>query len=368
VRTTIGKIQQRRVVVCALGGFVRPPYLPASSFLDRPWIHGGERTLYEIAAAVALVGHRVELRGDLSRPALEAIVTATGARIETDLPPRQRNLDDVVIVPEGISDPLFYSGIGIPGARTVMVLLGPPGLFGPALSPGFSAPDPLTVLLDGVGTPDQYRQLTGFELWTNSPRIAAEARDAGLECLFIGTGQPLPFPTGVVKSHGVAYVAANRWALLARAVASTLSRPSLEIPEGDRDSTLRRLSAARLLLLPARIEGQSRLQLEARAIGTVPVALSSNRYAVGMDERGGAVLVDSLEEMGPVVDELLGYPGRLAELARRAVTTARAQMDWDAYVRRVAGALRPGSSRPGRRIADAPVGHQEAEKRMGRTL
>jgi hypothetical protein len=327
-----------RVVACALGAFVRPGHLPASTFLDRPRIYGGERTMYEIAAAAASSGFSVELRGDLSRPVLEAILAATGTHIETDLPPRLAGPDDVVIVPEGIGDPGFYAAVR--SARAVMSVLGPPGLFGPALSPDFSPPDPLTVPLDAVGTPDHYRRLARFELWSNSPRIATEARHAGVGCRFIGTGQPLPFPEPSTKVHDVAYVGANRWAPLARQAASALSIPVLEIPEGDRESTVRALASARLLLLPARIEGQSRLQLEARSVGTVPIALRSNRYAAGMDEEGGAVLVDTIEEMAAMAEELLADPARLGGLAERAVATARAQTDWRRYVDRVASALR----------------------------
>ena len=341
-----------RVVVCALGGFVRDGHLPASTYLDRRWIYGGERSMYEIAAAVAVAGHTVELRGDLSRPALEAILSASGATVETSLPSRLPQPDDVIIVPEGITDPGFYDAIGGRGARRVMALLGPPGLFGPALEEGFSAPDSLTVPLDQVGTVEQYRQIAGFELWTNSPRVAAEAAEAGVECLFVGTGQPVPFPDHVPKLHPVAYVGANRWAPLARQAASAVSVSVLEISEGGRDSVVRAIASAQLLLLPVRIEGQSRLQLEARAVGTVPIALSSNRYAAGMDEAGGAVLVDSVEEMALAIEQLLADPDRLGALSRRARSTARAQLDWRRYVTRVAAALHrapvtEGVERPG---------------------
>lgn len=343
-----------RVVVCALGAFVRPGELPASTFLDRARIYGGERSMYEIAAAAASTGFSVELRGDLSQPVLEAIVARTGATIETDLPPRRAEPEDVVIVPEGITDHRFYAAVRSSG-RVVMALLGPPGLFGPALSSSFSPPDPMTVPLNAVGAPHQYRELSGFELWTNSPRIAAEAHDAGVGCRFIGTGQPIPFPAPAPKQHAVAFVAANRWAPVSRRVASALSMHALEISEGDRESTVRALASARLVLLPFRIEGQSRLQLEARAVGTVPIALRSNRYAAGVSDEGGAVLVDTVEEMAPTVETLLKRPRHIAHLAERAVTTARSQMDWEPYVGRVAAALRALSLRPATSVSRGMV-------------
>jgi hypothetical protein len=339
------------IVVCALGAVVEPWSLPASTLLERDWIYGGERTMYELAAAAALHGHRVELRGDISRRDHEEIVAATGASISTSLPLRRPRAGEVVLLPEGIDDPLLYTGVALSAARAVMVLLGPPGLFGPVLDPGFVRPDPLTVDPALVGTSAGYRIIRdwGFELWTNSPATAAEARASGVDCAYLGTGQPLPFPAPGPKTHDVAFVAANRWAPTARDVAERLDCPVLEVGEGDRASVVGALASARILLLPARIEGQSRLQLEARAVGTVPVAFSSNRYAAGMDEEGGAVLVGSVADMAAAVEELLSDPDRLADLSARAVSSARAQSDWTEFGTRLQRKLERSSPTPPRR-------------------
>jgi hypothetical protein len=224
-------------------------------------------------------------------------------------------------------------------------------LFGPVLDPGFVRPDPLTVDPALVGTSAGYRIIRdwGFELWTNSPATAAEARASGVDCAYLGTGQPLPFPAPGPKTHDVAFVAANRWAPTARDVAERLDCRVLEVGEGDRASVVGALASARILLLPARIEGQSRLQLEARAVGTVPVAFSSNRYAAAMDEDGGAVLVGSVADMAAAVDELLKDPDRLGDLSARAVSSARAQSDWTEFGTRVQGTLERSSPTPARR-------------------
>jgi hypothetical protein len=348
------------IVVCALGAVVDPWHLPASTLLERDWIYGGERTMYELAAAAALHGHRVELRGDISRRDYEEIVAATEANISTGLPPRRPTAEEVVLLPEGIDEPLLYTGVALSAARVIMVLLGPPGLFGPALDPGFVRPDPLTVDPSLVGRPRAYRMIRdwGFELWTNTPAIAAEARASGVDCQFLGTGQPLSFPTPGPKTHDVAFLAANRWAPIARDVAESLTCRVLEIGEGDRDSVVRGLAGARILLLPTRIEGQSRLQLEARAVGAVPIALSSNRYAAGMNEDGGAVLVESAEDMGPAVTALLRDPNRLADLSARAVTSARAQLSWTEFGTRVQRSLErphPTLGQPFRAVAGGVI-------------
>jgi hypothetical protein len=102
---------------------------------------------------------------------------------------------------------------------------------------------------------------------------------------------------------------------------------------------MRRVASAKILILPSRVEGTSRLQWEARAVGTVPVALSTNPFADGLDERGGAVVVKSVEEMPKAIEDLLARPGLLQKLSRRAARTARAQVDWAAYRSRVHAAL-----------------------------
>ena len=339
-----------RLVVCALGGEVDPWKLPASELGSRSWIHGGERSLYELAVAAAAAGHQVELRGEISEPDLRELGEAAGAMPAVGFEPRRPATEEVIVVPEGWTDPLQYARIAFSPARAILLVLAAPGLEGWPFAGAWSKPDPLTVPLDSVGRPEHYRAMAalGLELWTNSPRIADEARTAGVDCLLIGRGIPVPFPDPPPKRYDVVTVQDNRWAPLAdRVVAALEGATHHSIPRVGHDRMLQELGAGRILAWPSRIEGQSRVQLEARAMGTVPVALSSNRYAVGLDEESGSVLVDSLEEMPAAIGKLLHDPTRLSDLAQRAALTARDQVDWDAYVERVdAGLRRPRPSHP----------------------
>jgi glycosyltransferase involved in cell wall biosynthesis len=73
-------------------------------------------------------------------------------------------------------------------------------------------------------------------------------------------------------------------------------------------------------------------------MGTVPVALESNRFAEAMDEEHGAVAVDSMEAMVGRIRELLEDPARVERLSVRARAWARAHLSWPEYAR-VDGAL-----------------------------
>lgn len=75
-------------------------------------------------------------------------------------------------------------------------------------------------------------------------------------------------------------------------------------------------------------------------MGTVPVALDTNPFAVDLDREHGAVVVSSLTEMRDAIVSLLQRPDELAELARRGEASARAMVDWAPYVARVDMALR----------------------------
>jgi hypothetical protein len=299
-----------RIVVWGLAIGDPPWALPASTLVERPWIAGGERTLYEIAAAAASAGVEAELRGAIAARQLEELCEAAGARPHVDLPPREPSEDDLIVLPDGHVDPLPYARVSLSPARGVIAVLAPPGLFGPGLERGFSPPDPLTVDPRSVGLPRHYRAMAslGFDLWTNSTALDEAAGDAGVRSDFIGTGQPIPFPDPGPKTNDVAVIGANRWAPLARQVGERLGAPYVEIPEGDRSSIVRTLAETRILLLPARIEGQARLQIEARAVGCVPVALRSNRFAMGLDPEGGAVYPGRSRSRGPCGDRRF-HPG-----------------------------------------------------------
>jgi hypothetical protein len=326
--------------------------LPPAEFTERTWVVGSERTLCELAAAIASTGREVELRGELSRPVVEEICEAAGARPTLDPQPRRLTPEDLVIVPEGWLDPSWVLKFVLGPAPAIAFVVAPPGLFGWPFTGGWTLPDPLTVAPDSVGRPEHYLALAalGFELWTHSPGIAESARGAGVECRFVGSGTPNPFPGPVEKRYDVVTVGSNRWAPLAESVVDRLNGVSHRaIPGVDHPRMLRELGAGRILVWPSRIEGHSRIQVEARAMGTVPVALSSNRFAGGLDEEGGAVAVESVEEMPEVVAKLLGDPARLSRLSERAARSAREQVDWRAYVSRVDEALsRPPRVDPGR--------------------
>jgi hypothetical protein len=358
-----------RVVICSLGGDHHPWLLPESRFVDRVWIHGGERSLYELAAASAALGYQVELRGELSCTDLDEICAAAGARPATGMAPRRPGPDDVVVVPEGWTEPWAYARVALSPATPVLLLLGLPGLVGWPFVATWSKPDPLLADPARVARPEHFRAMDalGFTLWTNSRRLAEDAVAAGVPCTAIGQGQPVDLPRSSGKTHDVVYVEDNRWGPLSRRVADALAdRSCLAIPRSRWPDTIRGLARGRTLILPARLEGAGRIQTEARALGTVPVALSANPYGEGLSEEGGAVLVDTVEEMPGALRSLLGDPERLEELSSRAVRTARRQTDWAGFTERVEAALVAlGKEDPGR-SARAGMGRSVGELLAGR--
>jgi hypothetical protein len=353
------------VVVCGLGGEAAPWELPASVPSGRTWIHGGERSLYEVAIAIAAGGRDVELRGEVHVAELDALCRAAGARPRTGMGPRAPAEDDVVVVPEGYPDPQAYARISLSPARGVILVLAAPGLFGWPFVEGWTPPDPLDVPLDDVARPEHFRGMAaaGFELWTNSRAMRTAAADAGVDCVYVGQGVPTPFPEVLAKSVDVVTVSDNRWAPLAEKIVAGLSRPHRAIPRLGREDFLGALGEGRILVLPSRIEGASRIQIEARAMGTVPVALASNRFADGLDEDHGAVPVGSLDEMPSVVESLLDDPGRLEELSARAIRTAREQVDWQALRVRIEEALAKPRPAPGRAQREGAWTDAEARER-----
>src|SRR3954468_10602982 len=94
------------------------------------WVGGGLRSMYEMAVAVASAGRQVELRGAVHMPPLDELVEATGARPELPDSSRRLTAGDAVIVPEGIDDPAVHARLALSPARTILMMLGPPGLIG----------------------------------------------------------------------------------------------------------------------------------------------------------------------------------------------------------------------------------------------
>lgn len=310
---------------------------------------GGHRVLHELAVAIAATGRTVEVRGEFDFDELNVLSDAAGAAPECPSDPRLPTEDDVILMPEGVSDPLVFAMITLSAARRILLVLAPPGLFGWPFVEGWSLRPAAAVDLEQVARPEHFRAMgaLGFELWANSPGLVERIHAAGESGTWIGVGRPVAFPEPLPKRWDVVTLAHNRWSQLAAHVVGRLE-PGIEhheIPAGDNDELLRQFGQARILVHPLRVEGDSRIGQEARAMGAVPVVLNTNPFSVGLDEASGAVAVASLGEMPEAVMELLGDPGRLEELRQRGLRSVREQFDWEPYVDRVDAALR--ERRPG---------------------
>jgi hypothetical protein len=322
--------------------------------------------MHELAVAIAATGRRVEVRGDVDPDELRLLGEAAGAMPELPTQPRLLGRGDVVILTEGSDDPITFARAALSGARAIVMLLGPPGLIGWPFVAGWLRPSPATVPFEALAQPGHFRAMAGmgFELWTHMPRMVERIEAANVSCAFIGNGRPLPYPEPLAKRYDVVTMAANRWAPWAQEVTARLNGDVTrhEIVGATNAEVLEQLGQARVLIHPLRIEGDSRLGREARAMGAVPVVLDSSPFGVGLDDQGGAVAVASVQEMPAAVMALLGDEARLRELAERGMRSARAQVDWGAYVARVDDALhRPAPEDPAR-DARAAVGTRVMER------
>ena len=286
------------------------------------------------------------------------MANAVGVAPEVELPARRPLEDDLVVVPEGWQNPLEYARLLLSPARLVVFVLAAPGLFGwPFARPGWTRPDPLTVPLDTLARPEYFQAVEslGIDLVTHSPGIADAAAAAGVECAFVGIGRPdLPMDAARgSREADVAAIVANRWRPLVDEVLPGLDGFEVDlIAEAPNDEILHRLANARTLLWPSRIEGHATIPWEARLMGCVPVALSSNRFAIGLDDAAGAVVVDQVAQLAPAIRSLLEQPDRLRELSAKGPPQARREADWDAYLARVRAFL--NRERP-RRLAGAAL-------------
>ena len=321
-------------------GWALPSYTPRD---DLVWIHGGDRALIELAAAAALCGVPVELRGAFSEPDVAEMERLTDVRLQRPQEPRMPVPTDTVIIPEGTPDPLLFARVALSPARAVLVLMAAPGLFGWPFDRERVPADPTAVEPTSVGRPEQLvaaRQF-GLELWTNLSAIAEQARGAEIPHHYIGVGRPVPYPAPPRKRVDVVTLAANRWSGLAREAVRSL-RPEIThevIGRTTRARLLDSLGSARIFVHPVRIEGRSRLCEEARAMGTVPVLLASNHIGEGMDEASGAVTVGTIEDMAPAVHALLEDPARLGALVAAGRRHVREEVAWEPFVARVGAAL-----------------------------
>jgi hypothetical protein len=350
-----------RVVVDLVG---EPAHglLAESRFVERPFLPGGEHNMYEFAFAAAASGFDVELRGWLERAAFDRLAEGAGVMPRVGLQARLPAPDDFIIVPEGWQDPLEYARLLLSPARLAVFVLAPPGLFGwPFTAPGWARPDPLTVALDAVAKPSQFKAMDrlGISLLTHSPGLVAAAEAAQVPCAFVGTGRPNPATPSndAIRTFDVAALTANRWATLANQVVQNLNGVEVDlIEEAPNQEVLARIGRARILLWPSRIEGHATIPWEARSLGCVPVALSTNRFAVGLTEETGAVTVDRVDEIAPAVRRLLADEARWRELSERGIRTAATEVNWDAYVKRVSGFLDSVPSTGPERSAYAGMG------------
>jgi hypothetical protein len=354
-----------RIVICTIGGEEDAGYLPGSLVRDTTLVGGGLRSLYELAFAAAAGGQSVELRGEIAGPVFERMAGALTARPLVNLPPRRATAEDIVIAPEGRANPACLVPFAFSPARCIMLLLAPPGLFGWPFTAEWQVPDPLTIPIDDLARPEHFQAMAtlGFELWSNSSGLARAAERAGVRCTCVGVGWPVPPPTPpIAKTTDVVAVGCSRWAPLVRQILPQIHARYEIIGAVDHDEILRRLGAGRILLWPSRVEGWARIQCEARAMGTVPVALASNPFAEGLDEQHGAVTVASLEDMPARVDALIANPAELARLSRQAILSARALVDWSRYVEAVNVALAQPPPSDAGRSARAGLGRAMASQ------
>jgi hypothetical protein len=332
-------------------GWMLPPAEP----YEHSWLEGGRRTMHELAVAIAATGREVEFRGEMCVRVLDEIAAAAGARPLLPGEPRSLTASDTVIVNEGVTDPAIFARLALSPARVALMMLAPLGLMGWPFSGGrWSPADFQTVEVKSVARPEHHRGAAalGLELWTHSPGMQRAAAVAGVECRFIGNGQPAPFPDPpAARDIDVVTIANSRWAPLALPVTEELDRMGVQtvsLRESSHEDMLRAFGRARILVHPARVEGHSRIGCEARAMGAVPVALDTHPFSVGLDEAGGSVAVAEVSEMAGVARDLLQDPERLERFSATAMRTAREQVDWATYLGRVEDALESPDADSGR--------------------
>jgi hypothetical protein len=331
-------------VVCA-GGYdpgwhELPPSVPNH---ERPFISGGERSLYELAVGAAVLGMDVELRGGINEPILRELGTAAGALPRTGLPPRRPGLGDIVVLSEG-ADPEWIAPVALSGAKPVFYLLAPPGLFGWSFLAGWpGSQDPTAVPLDSVGKPETFQAIDalGFAMWTNAHGIAEAGHRAGVPVSWLGTGTPVPFPNPPAKEYDLALVEYNRWHPAAQAIAERIEGASvLRVPPVPWSYSLSAsLASARLLVWPSRLEGMSRIAREARAVGTVPIFLDTNPFVTKEDYGAGVVLCSDDTEMLASIEQLLDDAAALEKLADEGRASAREQAAWGPFLQRLEHAV-----------------------------
>jgi hypothetical protein len=318
--------------------------LPAAVVATRDgWMSGGQQTLHEFAVAAKVAGYDVELRGAYSPELLDRLQAATGERPATPDARRRPVEHEIILVDEGGWDPLRFARYLLSPARVALGVFAPPGLFGWPFSGDPTHHDPATVDLDELARPEHFQAIAalGLDLFTHMHRVHDLATEEGVRSHFLGNGSPLPAPESAEhKDIDVAYIERSRWLDLAERAVALLDHPAHRIVTAPHAEVLAQIARTKVLVWPARVEGHGRVLWEARAAGTVVVALSSNVYATGLDQAAGAIAVDSLEQIPAVVERLLADDAWRGELSQAGRDTAREQVNWRRYVARVDAAIR----------------------------
>jgi glycosyl transferase family 1 len=328
--------------------------LAKSQFVEKPFAFGGEIVCSGLAFAAAELDRDVELRGWIHEPTFRRFERATRRAPHVELQARAPEPGDLVVVPEGWGDPLAYLQLSLSPARSAIYVLAAPGLFGwPFAGGDWARPDPLTVEIGDLARPEHFRGMhaLGFELLTHSEGIARAAAKAGVDCHFTGVGEPWRIsPPAGERSVDVLALMSNRWAALARRVLDELSGLNVDrVPEVPNEEMLHRMSRAKVLVWPSRVEGHATIPVEARAMGCVPVALDTNPFGAALDDAHGVVTVGDVREMAPAVRALLDDASRLQALSERGRAAARDLTDWSVFVDRVRSFLdAPAPPDPGR--------------------
>lgn len=318
-------------------------------------LSGGQQSLHELAVAARVAGYEVEVRGEYSPALYDRLEAATGVRPETPSDRRRPQEGDIVITDEGGWDPLRFGRLVLSPARTVLGVFAPPALFGWPFAGHPRHLDPLTLDLDDLARPEHFQAMAalGVAIFTPMRRLHDLAWREGVHSHLIGSGTPLAPPAVAVKDIEVAYLERSRWRELAEQAVSKLSVPVHAIGVGRHEEVVAQIARAKVLVWPARIEGHGRVLWEARASGTIVVALSSNVFATGLGDAGGSVAVDSIEEIPAAVESLLADDARRDALAQVARESALEQVDWQRYVERVDRAIQDVWTAPVEAATDA---------------
>ena len=342
---------QRVVVICphASHDFLQ---LPAASFpSDKDFASGGERSLYEIAAAASVAGFEVEIRGDIQKEIFQTVMKSANASPATPNKTRRIDPEEILIFPEVLPIDQLAS-YALSGATLYLFMLSPIGLISWDGSEDWVQEDILEVPFEKLCQPIGFQSFFQFgcNILTHARGIAVMAKAAGVPINFIGESSPVERPDLRNRNFDVAIVSENRWSGQSEKVLAELEGFSVKkisrIPK--LYSLAGELSEAKILIFPSRVEGRSRICREARSVGTVPVVLSTNPFNTVEDWGEGVVFADDLSQMALRIRELLQDELSLGELSRAAIGASQVSEKWEAFISAVKQALSDPVSMPDR--------------------